>query len=324
MYHTNALQERIAQGLAELDIPEQPANLYDPMRYMLQIGGKRVRPLLTLMAADLFSIPDLERAVPAAMAVELFHNFSLVHDDIMDNAPLRRGHRTVHEKWDANVAILSGDNLLIMAYAQLAKSPANALPAILETFNTMAAQVCEGQQLDMDFEQATAVNIDQYLHMIRLKTSVLLGAALKIGALLAGAGATEAQLIYDFGVGVGIAFQLQDDILDVYGDPGQFGKQRGGDILANKKTYLLLKALEMADAATRTKLNDWLADHSDPSAKIKNVTAIYNALGVRKEVEAAKQLYIEQAYHALNHIPVDTTRKAPLRELAHTLLSRGQ
>ncbi|MEC3878274.1 polyprenyl synthetase family protein [Parapedobacter sp. 10938] len=324
MYHTNALQKQIAQGLSELNVPEHPANLYDPVRYMLQIGGKRIRPLLTLMAADLFSIADMEGAVPAAVAIELFHNFSLVHDDIMDNAPLRRGHRTVHEKWNTNVGILSGDNLLIMAYAQLAKCPADYLPAILETFNTMAAQVCEGQQLDMDFERATAVSIDQYLHMIRLKTSVLLGAALKIGALLAGAQEADAQRIYDFGVGVGIAFQLQDDILDVYGDPAQFGKQRGGDILANKKTYLLVKALEMADRATLSKLNDWLADYSNPSDKISNITTIYDALGVRTQVETAKQHHIEQAYTALDTIPVAITRKAPLRELAHALLNRGQ
>ncbi len=324
MHHTNALQERIAQGLAELNIPEQPANLYDPMRYMLQIGGKRIRPLLTLMAADLFSITDMEGAIPVALAVELFHNFSLVHDDIMDNAPLRRGHQTVHEKWNTNVGILSGDNLLIMAYEQLAKCPIDTLPAILATFNTMATQVCEGQQLDMDFEQAGTVNIDEYLHMIRLKTSVLLGAALKMGALLAGAGKADAQLIYDFGVDVGIAFQLQDDILDVYGDPGKFGKQRGGDILANKKTYLLVKALEMADTTTRSELNGWLTDHSDPSAKINNVTAIYDALGVRSEVETAKQLHVEQAYTALDAIPVEIPHKIPLRELAHMLLNRGQ
>lgn len=324
MYHTHTLQERIADELAELRIPEQPANLYEPVRYMLQIGGKRIRPLLTLMAADLFSISDMEAAVPAAVAVELFHNFSLVHDDIMDNAPLRRGHRTVHEKWNPNIGILSGDNLLIMAYAQLAKCPANNLPAILETFNTMAAQVCEGQQLDMDFERSATVGIDDYLHMIRLKTSVLLGAALKMGALLAGANKADAQLIYDFGVGVGIAFQLQDDILDVYGDPEQFGKQRGGDILANKKTYLLVKALEMADTATRSTLNDWLADHSNPLDKIRNVTAIYDALGIRSEVEAAKQLHVKQAYTALDALPVEVARKTPLRELAYRLLNRGQ
>lgn len=324
MYDTNALQQRIAQGLAELNIPGQPANLYDPVRYMLQIGGKRVRPLLTLMAADLFSIANMEAAVPAAIAVELFHNFSLVHDDIMDKAPLRRGHQTVHEKWDTNVGILSGDNLLIMAYAQLAKCPAASLPAILETFNTMATQVCEGQQLDMDFERSTAVGIDEYLHMIRLKTSVLLGAALKMGTLLAGANETDAQLIYDFGVDVGIAFQLQDDILDVYGDPGQFGKQRGGDILANKKTYLLLKAFEMADTATRSELDKWLADHSQPSVKIERITAIYDTLGVRGEVETAKQLHVKQAYTALDSIPVENNRKTPLRDLAYTLLNRGQ
>lgn len=324
MYDTNALQQRIANGLAELNIPSQPANLYDPVRYMLQIGGKRVRPLLTLMAADMFSIADMETAVPAAVAVELFHNFSLVHDDIMDKAPLRRGHQTVHEKWNSNVGILSGDNLLIMAYAQLAKCPAGSLPAILETFNVMAMQVCEGQQLDMDFEQATAVGIDEYLHMIRLKTSVLLGTALKMGALLAGADSTDAELIYNFGVHVGIAFQLQDDILDVYGDPGQFGKQRGGDILANKKTYLLVRASEMADTATRSELGRWLADHSRPSDKIEGITAIYDALGVRNEVETAKRFRVEQAYTALDAISVKNNRKNPLRDLAQTLLNRGQ
>ena len=324
MYDTNALQERIAHGLAGLNIPEQPANLYDPVRYMLQIGGKRIRPLLTLMAADLFSITDMDVAVPAAVAVELFHNFSLVHDDIMDNAPLRRGHHTVHEKWNSNIGILSGDNLLIMAYAQLTKCPAASLPAILETFNTMATQVCEGQQLDMDFERATAVGIDEYLHMIRLKTSVLLGTALKMGALLAGANERDAQSIYHFGVDVGIAFQLQDDILDIYGDPDQFGKQRGGDILANKKTYLLVKALEKADTTTRSELHNWLAEHAHPSAKITRVTAIYDALGVRNDVETAKPLRVEQAYTALDAIPVDNSRKIPLRELAQTLLNRGQ
>lgn len=324
MYDTNALQQRIAQGLAELNIPGQPANLYDPVRYMLQIGGKRVRPLLTLMAADLFSIANMEAAVPAAIAIELFHNFSLVHDDIMDKAPLRRGHQTVHEKWDTDVGILSGDNLLIMAYTQLAKCPASSLPAILETFNTMATQVCEGQQMDMDFERSSAVGIDEYLHMIRLKTSVLLGAALKMGTILAGANETDAQLIYDFGVDVGIAFQLQDDILDVYGDPGQFGKQRGGDILANKKTYLLLKALEMADTKTRSELDKWLADHSQPPEKIEQITAIYDTLGVRGEVETAKQLHIKQAFTSLDSVRVESNRKTPLRALAYTLLNRGQ
>ena len=324
MHQNTVLQDRIANALVELGIPEYPPNLYDPVRYMLQIGGKRIRPLLTLMAADLFSITDMEGAVPAAVAVELFHNFSLVHDDIMDNAPLRRGHRTVHEQWNTNVGILSGDNLLIMAYAQLAKCKPDKLPAVINTFNTMAAQVCEGQQLDMDFEQVAAVTIDDYLQMIRLKTSVLLGAALRMGALLADATEADADLIYNFGVGVGIAFQLQDDILDVYGDPEQFGKQRGGDILANKKTYLLLKAREKADTGTRSRLDAWLTDTSRPAEKIEQIVTIYNQLGVRSEAEATKQAYMAQAYTALDHIGVDDHRKAPLRELARTLLNRGQ
>ncbi|WP_353128783.1 polyprenyl synthetase family protein [Parapedobacter pyrenivorans] len=324
MYDTGALQQRITERLSELGIPQLPGNLYDPIRYMLQIGGKRIRPLLTLMAADLFSVADIEEAVPAALAIELFHNFSLVHDDIMDNAPLRRGHQTVHEKWNPNIAILSGDNLLIMAYGQLANCPADNLPAILKTFNTMAAEVCEGQQLDMDFERTNIVSIDEYLNMIRLKTSVLLGAALKMGALIAGADQTDAQSIYSFGVDVGIAFQLQDDILDVYGDPEQFGKQRGGDILANKKTYLLVKAMEMADVATRTELRAWLADTDHPTDKIDRITAIYNNLGVRSEVESAKQLHVERAYTALDAIPVESNRKTPLRQLAQTLLNRRQ
>ena len=324
MHHITTLQERITHGLAQLHIPDQPANLYDPISYMLQIGGKRIRPLLTLMAADLFAMANIDSAVPAALAVELFHNFSLVHDDIMDNAPLRRGHQTVHEKWNLNVGILSGDNLLIMAYTELAKCASPKLPAVLDAFNTMSTQVCEGQQLDMDYEQATVVSIDEYLNMIKLKTSVLLGTALKIGALLAGASDDDAQHSYHFGVGVGIAFQLQDDILDVYGDPEQFGKQRGGDILANKKTYLLLKALEKADNETRTQLDKWLTESTQPLEKIEQVMAIYDRLAVRSEAEAAKQAYTERAYTALGHIAVDEVRKAPLRELANTLLNRGQ
>lgn len=322
MYDTSAMQQRITLGLNNLGVPQLPGNLYDPVRYMLQIGGKRIRPLLTLMAADLFSIADIGEAVPAALAIELFHNFSLVHDDIMDNAPLRRGHQTVHEKWNPNIAILSGDNLLIMAYGQLAKCPAGQLPAILKTFNTMATEVCEGQQLDMDFESTSTVGISDYLHMIRLKTSVLLGTALKLGALLAGAAETDAQHLYNFGVDIGIAFQLQDDILDVYGDPEQFGKQRGGDILANKKTYLLVKAFELADASTCAELTAWLANDTQPQDKIDRITAIYNALGVRGEVETAKQLHAEQAYTALNAINAENHRKTPLRELAQTLLNR--
>jgi len=320
---TSTWQQYINRGLAELDIPSVPAMLYEPIRYMLTLGGKRIRPLLTLMAADLFSIPDIRQAVPAALAVELFHNFSLVHDDIMDQAPLRRGKQTVHEKWNANVAILSGDNLLIMAYQQLAKCPADKLPAILETFNTVVTQVCEGQQLDMDFEASSTVSIADYLHMIQLKTSVLLGGALKIGAILGNASEPDAEHIYDFGVNVGIAFQLQDDLLDVYGDPEQIDNQRGGDILSNKKTYLLLSALDAADVETRSILHKWMETHDQPEKKINEITAAYNDLGIRQTTESAKQSYATQAYTALDKISCGKNRKIPLQTMAQYLLDRS-
>lgn len=321
---TATWQQYINQGLAELDLPPTPATLYEPIRYMLALGGKRIRPLLTLMAADLFSIPNIMDAVPAALAVELFHNFSLVHDDIMDEAPLRRGKPTVHKKWNANIAILSGDNLLIMAYGQLARCPDHKLPPILETFNTMATHVCEGQQLDMDFEGSPRVGINDYLHMIQLKTSVLLGAALKIGAILGDATDADAQHLYDFGVNVGIAFQLQDDLLDVYGDPEQFGKQRGGDILANKKTYLLLKALETADKDIASELHDWMNRHDQPETKINRVTAIYDSLGIQQATEAMKQFYAARAYAALDRIPREKSQKLPLQTMAQHLLDRSK
>jgi len=319
---TSKWQPYIDRALTELDIPDVPATLYEPIRYMMALGGKRVRPLLTLMGADLFAIDDIHQAVPAAVAIELFHNFSLVHDDIMDQAPLRRGQQTVHEKWNTNVAILSGDNLLIMAYMELAKCPHDKLPTVLRTFNTMAAQVCEGQQLDMDFESTPAVSIDEYLRMIQLKTSVLLGAALKIGAIMGSATEQDAQHLYDFGVNVGVAFQLQDDLLDVYGDPEQFGKQLGGDILANKKPYLLLKALETADATTAAELNRWMTVREQPEQKINRITEIYNALGIRQTTETTKQVYADKAYAALDEIRCEPERKLPLITMTKHLLNR--
>lgn len=322
MHDINALQRRIQEEITQLRLPESPANLYDPIRYMLEIGGKRVRPLLVLLAADLFGIPKIDDALPAALAVEFFHNFSLVHDDIMDNAPLRRGQQTIHKKWSGDVAILSGDNLLILAYTQLACCQSDKLPALLDAFNTMATEVCEGQQLDMDFENTTAVGINDYLRMIRLKTSVLLGTALQMGAILADADETDARLIYEFGVNLGLAFQLQDDILDVYGDPGEFGKQQGGDILADKKTYLLLKALETADMATRSAMEALFGNTGDPEAKIRQITAIYDRLGVRDKAEQAKRHFVDQAVTALNRIGRPEDRKVPLRMLACRLLDR--
>lgn len=325
MYPTSELQQRIAESLADIHIPERPSNLYDPIRYMLQIGGKRIRPLLTLMAADLFSITDIDRAMPAALAIELFHNFSLVHDDIMDGAPLRRGQQTIHERWNNNVAILAGDSLLVMAYAQLARCAGSKLPEVINTFNRMASAVCEGQQLDMDFEHRTHVTLDEYLHMITLKTSVLLGAALELGAILSDAAKTDAQLIRRFGVNVGLAFQLQDDLLDVYGNPRHFGKKPGGDILANKKTYLLVKALDVADDATSTELADLFADpHLESKQKIARVKGIYDRLNIQSLAEAGKQTYIDEAFKALDDIQVSEAHKTPLRTLAQNLLHRQQ
>ncbi|WP_257659095.1 polyprenyl synthetase family protein [Parapedobacter lycopersici] len=323
MQQTVELQQRIAEALSSIHIPEKPENLYDPIRYMLQIGGKRIRPLLTLMAADLFSISDSNRAVPAALAIELFHNFSLVHDDIMDAAPLRRGKPTIHQKWDSSVAILSGDRLLIMAYDQLARCGGDRLAALVSTFNAMATAVCEGQQLDMDFERREQVGLAEYIHMITLKTSVLLGAALKMGAIVSHATETDARLIYEFGIHLGIAFQLQDDLLDVYGNPRQFGKKPGGDILANKKTYLLVTAFETADAETRAELtNLFTAKDSVPENKIDAVKAIYDRLQIQQLAEDSKQNYISKAFNALDSITVDEARKTPLRTLAQNLLHR--
>lgn len=323
MQQTTILQQQIGRALSDIRFPPEPTNLYDPIQYMLQIGGKRIRPLLTLMAADLFSISSIDRAIPAALAIELFHNFSLVHDDIMDDAPLRRGQQTVHERWDNNVAILAGDNLLIMAYEQLAKCEGGKLPRLLQTFNAMAAAVCQGQQLDMDFEQRTHVQIDEYIQMIKLKTSVLLGAALELGAILSNASEKNTKLIYQFGVNVGIAFQLQDDILDAYGDPRHFGKIPGGDILANKKTYLLVKALEIGDNKARDQLSHLLNTKPlDPGQKIAQVKNIYDALDVRNLAQSSKQAYIDEAFSALNGIDVEDGRKAPLRILAQNLLNR--
>ena len=290
---------------------------------MLQIGGKRIRPLLTLLSAQLFGASDTEEALPAALAVELFHNFSLVHDDIMDAAPLRRGKPTVHQQWDSSIAILSGDRLLVMAYQQLAKCPSHHLPQLLKIFNTMSTGVCEGQQLDMDFEQRTAVSLAEYIQMITLKTAVLLGAALEMGAIIGGASAKDARLIYTFGVHVGIAFQLQDDLLDLYGNPEQVGKQPGGDILANKKTYLLVKALEVASPAVQAQLTGlFTASHPTPQAKIAAITNIYNQLGVQQLAENDKQAYVATAFGALNGIDVAADRKEQLRILAQNLLHR--
>lgn len=321
-------QELIAAELQRFTsgLPKEPAGLYEPMRYTMALGGKRMRPLLALMGAGMFT-QDVRPAVPAAIGIELFHNFTLLHDDIMDNAPLRRGKETVYAKWNSNIAILSGDGLYTEAFRQLALSPAHILPHILDVFTRTALEVCEGQQMDMDFESRTNVSIPEYIRMIELKTAVLLAGAMEIGALCGGAYATEAHKLYEFGKHIGIAFQLQDDILDVYGDPEKFGKQVGGDIVSNKKTFLLISALDKADAYSKEALQNWLqvpldSARDDNSEKVKAVTAIYDQLGIRSLAEGEMQKHYEAGIAALESMQVDQAKKDMLRGFADSLMVR--
>lgn len=316
------LQAIISEAVKTLDFPEYPAALYEPISYILSLGGKRMRPALLLMACDLFG-GDVAEAIPPALAIEVFHNFTLMHDDIMDNAPLRRGESTVHERWNNNVGILSGDVMLIQGYKLMMQVKEHLLRPILNIFNDTAVGVCEGQQLDMEFEERDIVNIDEYLNMIRLKTAVVLGGALKIGALIGGADVKDANLLSSFGEYLGIAFQLQDDILDVYGDPEKFGKQVGGDIISNKKTYLLIKALELADQQQLVNLNSQIAAKQfDNAEKVTAVTTIYNSLNVRQYAENAMQAYTDKAFEALNAINLPEAHKQYLRNFADGLLVR--
>jgi geranylgeranyl diphosphate synthase type II len=316
------LQELIEDAVTELQYPVYPAELYEPITYILSVGGKRMRPALLLMACDLFG-GDVKTAIPPALAIEVFHNFTLVHDDIMDNAPLRRGKVTVHEKWNPNVAILSGDVMLVEAYKLIMQVDTPILRQVLEIFSNTAVGVCEGQQIDMNFEQQVDVEIDAYINMIRLKTAVLLGGALKIGALTGGASLTDADLLCTFGEQLGIAFQLQDDILDVYGDPEKFGKQVGGDIISNKKTYLLIKALELAGANEKQTLDYWInIIEFDAAEKVRAVTAVYNELNIRQYAEQAMQEFADKAFEALDQISLPEDRKQYLRNFADGLMVR--
>lgn len=316
------LQLLIDNAVTKLDYPVYPAELYEPINYILSMGGKRMRPALLLMACDLFG-GDVEKALPPALAIEVFHNFTLMHDDIMDNAPLRRGRVTVHERWNQNAAILSGDVMLIEGYKLMMQVEDRLLRVILDIFNKTAVGVCEGQQLDMDFEVRNDVKIDEYIYMIRLKTAVVLGGALKIGSILGGADLKDAELISEFGENLGLAFQLQDDILDIYGSPEKFGKQVGGDIISNKKTYLLIKALELADANQTAELNNWIAlKQFDNQEKVTAVTAIYNILQVRQYAETTMHAYADKAFEALEKINLPEENKQYLRDFADGLMVR--
>ena len=316
------LQEIISKEVDHLTFPVYPAELYEPIKYILSIGGKRMRPALLLMACDLFG-GDIQKAIPPALAIEVFHNFTLMHDDIMDNAPLRRGKVTVHERWNPNVGILSGDVMLIEGYKLMMQVDEHLLRPILNIFNETAVGVCEGQQIDMEFETRHDVGIEEYINMIRLKTAVVLGGALKIGAIIGGASTEDAALLHTFGEQLGIAFQLQDDILDVYGNPEKFGKQVGGDIISNKKTYLLIKALELAKGEQADELNAFLSStHLDNTEKVAGVTRIYNNLDIRQHAEKAMQDYAEKAFAALEQINLPNEHKQYLRDFADGLLVR--
>ena len=313
------LHQIVEKELADLCYPENPNNLYVPIDYILGLGGKRMRPILLLLAHQLFN-QNLNTAIKPALGIELFHNFTLLHDDIMDYAPLRRGQQTVHEKWNTNVAILSGDTMLVQAYQFISEAPSKVLKKSLDIFSRIAVEVCEGQQFDMDFEERDDVTIPEYLKMIEFKTAVLLAGALKIGALIGGANDEQAQHLYDFGRNMGIAFQLKDDLLDVFGNQDKFGKQVGGDILSNKKTYLFLHSLAIAEGKQKEEIKYWFSskDH-DGAQKLKAVKAIYEDLEIKKITTKLIHNYHQQAMTHLQEIEGD---KSGLEEFSAMLLKR--
>lgn len=315
-------QEHFLAYLQKQQIRRQPQNLYEPIDYILSLGGKRMRPVLTLMAAEIFDC-SFEQALPAAMAVEVFHNFSLVHDDIMDAAPLRRGKETVHERWNLNAGILSGDAMLILAYQYFEQYRPEIFRDLAKLFSKTALEVCEGQQWDVDFETREDVTISEYLKMIEYKTAVLVGAAMKMGAIIAETPEPQAQLIYDFGLNLGIAFQLQDDYLDVFGNPETFGKQIGGDIIENKKTHLYLKAMAFADKAQTEQLQHlYSIQPNDNREKIESVAAIFNATGASQSTQHAIREYTMKAFETLEKMQVSDDKKAALKAFGERLMER--
>lgn len=316
-------QEVISNYFATTAIVKEPANLYEPVSYILSLGGKRMRPVLTLMAAEIFD-GDCKEALPAAVAVEIFHNFSLVHDDIMDDAPLRRGNQTVHEKWNINTGILSGDAMLIMAYRYFEMYKPKTFRSLAQLFSKTALEVCEGQQWDVDFETRTDVTIPQYLKMIEYKTAVLVGAAMQMGAIVAKTSTENCGLIYDFGLNLGIAFQLQDDYLDAFGNPETFGKQVGGDIIENKKTYLYLKAKEFANAEQGAQLESYFTSHPENSThKIAAVKDIFNTTGAAAATQKAIEEYTFKAFETLEKLDISADKKLALRDFGNNLMNRS-
>ena len=316
-------QEEFVAYLEKYSILKEPKNLYEPIQYILGLGGKRLRPVLTLMTAEIFN-SDYNKALDAALSIEVFHNFSLVHDDIMDDAPLRRGQKTVHEKWDINTGILSGDAMLIMAYQLFENYDANTFQSLAKLFSKTAIEVCEGQQYDVDFETRNDVSIPEYLKMIEYKTAVLVGAAMKMGAIVANASNDDQNNIYEFGRNLGIAFQLQDDYLDAFGNIETFGKQVGGDIIENKKTYLYLKALEFSTEEDRLKLRT-LFNRSleDNDAKISIVKQIFNSSGASEATQKEVENYTNRAFMVLESLNLSEEKKILLRDFGNSLMNRN-
>ena len=322
MHAIHQYQEFIADYLQAQYEDKEPKNLYDPIHYILDLGGKRMRPVLTLMSAEIFDA-DYNKALPAALAVEVFHNFSLVHDDIMDDAPLRRGKETVHEKWNINTGILSGDAMLILAYQYFEKYEPTIFRDLAKLFSKTALEVCEGQQWDVDFETRDDVTIVEYLKMIEYKTAVLVAAAMKMGAIIAETTEENANLIYEFGLNLGLAFQLQDDYLDAFGDPATFGKQVGGDIIENKKTYLYLKAVAYSPIEVAEQLLHLFSVHPNENAeKISSVKAIFNSSGASKATQEAIQHFTFKAFETLEKLSISSDKKDQLRTFGENLMGR--
>ncbi len=317
-------QTIIHEQLQLLDLEWKDNGLYDPIKYILSLGGKRLRPVLTLMASDCFE-GQLEDAYRPALGIELFHNFTLLQDDIMDEAPLRRGKPSTHIIYGESGTILSGDVMFSKAFSLVTSCKDQHLRAVMDLFNETAIEVCEGQHMDMAFENRDDVSIGEYIEMIRLKTAVIVGCALKLGAILAKASKEESQAIYDYGVNLGIAFQIQDDILDVFGDSKHFGKQVGGDIISNKKTYLLLKALEEANSKQEAALNYWLAETDfDARQKVDAITTIFSQLHIKEQAEKVMHQYYDKAIHALENLRIKEENKTYLRQFARMLMDRIQ
>ena len=322
MHTISQYQEFLADYLQSQYETKEPRNLYEPIHYILDLGGKRMRPVLTLMSAEIFGA-DYKNALPAALAVEVFHNFSLVHDDIMDDAPLRRGNETVHEKWNINTGILSGDAMLILAYQYFEQYEPLIFRDLAKLFSKTALEVCEGQQWDVDFEERTDVTLEEYLKMIQYKTAVLVAAAMKMGAIIAETSTENANLIYDFGLNLGLAFQLQDDYLDAFGNPETFGKQVGGDIIENKKTYLYLKAVAFSAEKEAQELRDLFAVQlEDNTQKIERVKELFNASGASKATQDAIQDYTFKAFQMLDQLNVSADKKAMLKAFGENLMGR--